>query len=369
MKQNRTRIGVTVSAVGLVCNLLLFVLKLLAGLWAGAISVTADALNNLSDASGSIVAFVGFRLSAKPADAKHPYGHARFEYIAGMLVAALTLAVGFEVAKSSVEKIVTPTSPTVSAFTVAVLTVSVVIKTGMFLLNHILGKRMDSPVLKATAADSRNDALITLSVLAAMAIEAIWGLAADGWIGLSVAVFILYSGVRLVLDTVHPLLGTAGTAEMRQALTEVLSREERVLGLHDLLIHDYGPSHCYASVHVELDQCEDAMFGHELIDRLERECLESLGVHLVIHHDPVVTQDPLQARLCERVRGVLRCFDEGLSMHDLRVDGHAVRFDVSLPDRLRARTAEIESFVRQALTDTPDGAFDVTVVFDPEEWA
>ncbi len=368
MNEKRIRTGVLVSAIGLACNLLLFVLKLLAGLWAGAISVTADALNNLSDASGSVVAFVGFRLSAKPADAKHPYGHARFEYIAGMLVAALTLVVGFEVAKSSVEKILTPNPLTVSVFTVTVLAVSVVIKTGMFLLNHILGKRLDSPVLKATAADSRNDALITTAVLTAMVIEKTLGVAVDGWLGLAVAGFIVYSGVRLIMDTIHPLLGTAGNAQLRQALIERLSHEERVLGVHDLLIHDYGPSHCYASVHIELDHRENAVEGHELLDRLERECLEMLGVHLVIHHDPVVTHDPLQSRLCERVRGVLRCYDESLTMHDLRVDGHEVRFDVSLPDRLCSRTDEIESFVREALRDTPDGAFDVTVIFDPEEW-
>jgi len=364
----RNGIGVKASVIGLSCNLILFAAKLAVGLWSGAISVVADAMNNLADASGSIVSLAGFRLAAKPADAKHPYGHARYEYVAGMIVAALTLVVGLELAKSSVEKVIHPTTPAFSGPMLIVLAVSVAAKAALSVYNRVLYRKTSSLVLKATSADSRNDALITAAVLAAAWAESVWHVAVDGWVGLAIAVFILVSGVRLVIETIDPLIGTAGSEELRRQLIAFLLKEDRVLGIHDLLIHDYGHGHSYASVHVELDHREDAVSGHDLLDRLERQCLSELNVHLVIHHDPVVAQDPMTERLEECLCRALRCFGDNLSIHDLRVDGHTVCFDVAVPDHLSENTPEIERELQDALRHTPDGSFEAVVVFDPVEW-
>ena len=288
----RSAIGRLSGAVGIGCNLLLFLGKLLAGTLAGSVAITADALNNLSDASGSILTLIGFRMADKPADAHHPYGHARAEYVSALAVAALVLFIGFELALSSVEKILRPAAVEATALTAGILLASVAVKLWMFLFNRKLGRMICSTALLATAQDSRNDCVATTAVLLAAAAEYVWGIPLDGWMGLAVAVFILVSGFRLAGDTVSPLLGEGADSELREKIVDYIRRQPQVLGYHDLMVHDYGPGQRYASLHVEMDYREDPLECHERIDDMERECLCSHNVHLVIHYDPVITDDP-----------------------------------------------------------------------------
>lgn len=365
----RTRIGKFAAMIGILCNAVLFVGKLLAGVSFGAISVIADAINNLTDASSSIVTLLGFKLSEKPADAEHPFGHARSEYIAGMVVAAMILFVGFELAQSAVEKIISPAAVVFSPVTVVILLFSVAAKLWLAAFYRSTGKLIGSTALQAAAADSRGDVLATGAVLFAAVLEAVTKWQVDGYIGLAVALFILYSGARLVKETIDPLLGVAGSPELREAISAIVCRDPRVLGHHDLLIHDYGPDHCFASIHVEIDRREDPMRCHTLIDRIERECLEKLNVHLVIHYDPIVTDDAELTRLRERVQGILLGFDDGLSLHDFRVtqgkDCVTLIFDVSLPDALQDKKEDIRRLVELALSMEDGRRYSSLITFDP----
>ncbi|MBE5767207.1 MAG: cation transporter [Clostridiales bacterium] len=369
-KADRIRIGKLASILSILLNLLLFGGKLLAGLLSGTISIVADAFNNLSDATASIVSFVGFRLSAQPPDADHPFGHARYEYISGMLVAALILVMGYELVKSSAEKIFSPTESTLSALTVAILAASIAVKFGMFLMNRYFASKIDSTVLKTTALDSRNDALITSAVLASAAIEHFSGLQIDGFTGFAVALFILYSGVKLIKETIDPLLGTGGKTEIRNGIANIVRLHPKVLGFHDLLIHDYGPEQCFATIHLEIDQHESSVACHELIDHIERRCMKLLGVHLVAHYDPVITDDPELSRLRESAENALFRIDESLSLHDFRVvqkDNHIrLVFDVPLPDRLRNQKEEIRRFITDEICKDEGAQLDIRITFDTQ---
>ncbi len=369
-KADRIRIGKLASILSILLNLLLFGGKLLAGLLSGTISIVADAFNNLSDATASIVSFVGFRLSAQPPDADHPFGHARYEYISGMLVAALILVMGYELVKSSVEKIFSPSGSTLSALTVAILSASIAVKFGMFLMNRYFAAKIDSTVLKTTALDSRNDALITSVVLASAAIEHFSGLQIDGFTGFAVALFILYSGVKLIKETIDPLLGTGGKTEIRNGIANIVRLHPKVLGFHDLLIHDYGPEQCFATIHLEIDQHESSVACHELIDHIERRCMKLLGVHLVAHYDPVITDDPELSRLRESAENALFRIDESLSLHDFRVvqkDNHIrLVFDVPLPDRLRNQKEDIRRFITDEICKDEGAQLDIRITFDTQ---
>ncbi|MBQ8768200.1 MAG: cation transporter, partial [Oscillospiraceae bacterium] len=290
--KTRSAIGKLSGVVGIIANLLLFAGKLVAGLLSGSVSITADAMNNLSDASSSIVTFVGFKLAEKPADEDHPYGHARFEYLSGLAVAALIIVIGFELAKTSVQKIFNPAAVAFSGVTVAVLLGSIAMKLWLAIFNGTLSKKIHSGTLAATAADSRNDCVTTAAVLLAGTVEYFTSWQVDGFMGLAVALFILWSGAKLAKETVDPLLGEAASPELQALIVDYISANPKVLGYHDLMVHDYGPGQRFASLHVEMDQKEDPLLCHEIIDDIERECLQSHNIHLVIHYDPVVTDDP-----------------------------------------------------------------------------
>ena len=366
--QVRTAVGRLSGGVGIVCNALLFLIKLLAGTLAGSVSITADALNNLSDASGSVVTLVGFKVADKPADAHHPYGHARAEYLSGLAVAVLILFIGFELVKSSVDKFFHPTAVDFSAVTAAVLTASIAVKLWMCLFNHKLGKLIDSTALMATSVDSRNDCAATSAVLLAAVIERFLDIRVDGYIGLGVAAFILYSGWNLAKDTVSPLLGESADPELRQKIVDYIEAHPKVLGYHDLMVHDYGPGQRFASLHVEMDYREDPLDCHEIIDDMERECLRSHNVHLVIHYDPVVTDDPELTELKERVCGLLSARDTRLSLHDFRmVQGRRhmnLVFDVSLPHDLRGQEADIQQSIEDTLNREGPKVYHVKITFD-----
>ena len=364
----RSAIGSMSGAVGICCNLLLFAFKLLVGTLSGSVSITADALNNLSDASGSILTFVGFRLADKPADEHHPFGHARAEYLSGLAVAMLILFIGFELAKSSIEKILHPVAVTLSGLTVLVLLASVAVKLWMCLFNRKLGKMINSSALMATAADSRNDCVATTAVLLAAAAEQLLDIRIDGFAGLAVAAFILYSGIQLARETVNPLLGESADPSLRDDIVDYICRNPKVLGYHDLMVHDYGPGRRYASLHVEMDHREDPMECHEIIDDMERECLRSHSVHLVIHYDPVITDDPELQRLKEEVALLLKQQDERLTLHDFRmVQGHRhmnLVFDVPLPGDLRGRENKIRQSIEQILNEEGPLTYHVKITFD-----
>lgn len=271
----RTAYGNLASWVGIFCNLLLCAGKFLAGTLSGSISIAADAVNNLSDASSSVVSLIGFKLGARPADDEHPYGHARFEYLAGLAVAVMVLVIGVELLKSSVDKILHPAAVTFSWVAMAVLAASIAVKLWMSLFNRTLGKRINSGSLIATAADSRNDVLTTSAVLVASLISHFANVELDGWMGAAVALFILYSGVGLIKDTIDPLLGLAPDPELVQHIHDKIMSYPGVLGTHDLMVHDYGPGRQFASVHVELAAEDDVMASHELIDDIERDFLKT----------------------------------------------------------------------------------------------
>ena len=364
----RSAIGSMAGFVGIGCNVLLFALKLLAGTLAGSVSITADALNNLSDASGSIVTLVGFKMAGKPADEHHPYGHARAEYLSALAVAMLILFIGLELAKTSLEKIFHPVAVEFSPLIAAILLASIGTKLWMSLFNHKLSKQIDSAALAATSADSRNDCIATAAVLLAGLLETWLGIPLDGWMGLGVAGFILFSGWGLARDTVSMLLGQGADPNLREKILDYVAAQPKVLGYHDLMVHDYGPGRQYASLHVEMDHREDPLDCHELIDDMERECLRSHNVHLVIHYDPVVTDDPELHRLKARCGQLLQQRDPRLSLHDFRmVQGRRhmnLIFDVALPSDLRDQRKDIPKEMEEALRREDCKIYHVIINYD-----
>lgn len=364
----RAAIGILSGIVGIVCNVLLCGGKLAVGIATGSVSITADAMNNLSDATSSVVTMLGFRLAERPADEEHPFGHARYEYLSGLAVSALILIIGVELAKSSLDKVLHPAAVEFGWTTAAVLGGSILVKLWMSLFNTRLGKTIHSATLAATAADSRNDVITTSAVLLAALIEHFTAFRADGWMGLAVSCFILYSGVGLAKDTISPLLGENADPELREKIVDNIRACPKVLGFHDLMVHDYGPGQRFASIHVEMDRREDPMECHEIIDDLERECLKSHGVHLVIHYDPIITDDPELDRMHVRVEQLLHTYDIRLGVHDFRMvpgKGHVnLIFDVVLPTDLRGQEADITAALEKALNQGSGVTYYPVITFD-----
>ena len=316
----RTAYGNLACIVSVVCNLLLFAGKTAVGTLFGSVSITADGLNNLSDASSNIVSLVGFKLGSRPADSEHPYGHARYEYLAGLAVSVMILVIGVELLKESFFKVLDPTPVSFGWLTVAVLVASILVKLWMSRLNHTIGARIQSDTLLATAADARNDVITTAAVLVAAILTQITGFARlDGLMGLGVAVFILYSGAKLIRETINPLLGTAPDPELVEHIEKKALSYPGVLGVHDLMIHDYGPGNRLVSFHVEMDANADVMHSHDVIDRIERDLLAQDDLVATIHFDPVVVNDPHVTELREFLRNELDSLDTAANIHDLRI--------------------------------------------------
>ena len=363
----RSAAGRLSGIAGIVSNVVLFIGKFIIGTLSGSVSITADAMNNLSDASSAVVTLIGFKLAEKPADEDHPYGHARYEYLSGLAVAALIVVIGFELAKSSVEKIFHPAEVVFSAPLVVVLAGSILVKLWLALFNTRLGKRIDSTTLLATAADSRNDVISTGVVLLAAVLEKAFGWKLDGYMGLGVAIFILYSGAMLAKDTISPLLGESASPELQKEIIALIKQEPAVLGYHDLMVHDYGPGQRFGSLHVEMDQRQDPLYCHELIDNLERECLRESGVHLVIHYDPVVIGDPETDEIRTLLTQTLTAFDSRLTLHDFRMvkSGHInLIFDIAMPHDLCGQEKEIRKALENALAENRQGTYYLVITFD-----
>jgi len=361
LKNEKTRgaYGRAASMVGVCANVLLFALKLIVGTVSGSVAITADALNNLSDASSSIVSLIGFRLAGKPADEDHPYGHGRYEYLSGLTIAVMIMVIGVELMKGSVERILRPTPVSLSAASALVLAGSIAVKLWLAGFNRRIGRKISSGTLIAAADDSRNDVIATSAVLLSTIICHATGLALDGFMGVAVAVFILVSGFGLIRDTVDPMLGSAPAREQVEAIREKLMSYPGVLGTHDLLVHDYGPGRQFASVHLEMDAKDDPMDSHDLIDNIERDFLREMGLHLVIHYDPVATDDPRVAVMRALISEAAREIHEQMTIHDLRIvpgNSHVnVVFDCVVPYDCPLPRREIrESITRRVQRDYPN---------------
>lgn len=336
--------------IGIVCNVLLCIGKFTAGLISGSVSIIADAANNLSDASSSIISLLGFKLSEKSADAEHPYGHARYEYLSGLIIAFLVLLIGFELLKSGISKIITPSPVEFSWISIGILAVSILVKLWMMLFNMKIGRLIESQTLKATAVDSRNDCISTLAVLIAAVISRYAAIELDGWMALLVAGFILYSGIQLIREAMSPLLGKAPSPEMTEAIRKKILSYEGVLGTHDLMVHDYGPGRMFASVHVEMAAERDVLESHDVIDNIERDFLRD-GLNLLVHFDPIVTADDAVNDTRHEISEIVKTIDGSLTIHDLRMvvgPTHTnVIFDCVVPHDFSMTDAQLKAEINR----------------------
>ena len=311
--------GALCGFVGIALNLLLFAGKLAAGALSGSIAVTADAFNNLSDAGSSVVTLLGFRLAGKKPDSDHPFGHGRMEYVSGLVVAGLILLMGAELVRSSVDKIAHPEAVTFSWLAAAILLVSIAVKLYMYTYNKAVGRKIDSAAMAATAADSLSDTVATAAVLLSMLVGKLTNVQLDGWVGLVVALFILWSAVQAARDTISPLLGQAPDPALVQEIEALVLAHDTVVGVHDLVVHDYGPGRRIISLHAEVPADGQVLELHDVIDNIESELARKLHCEAVIHMDPVVVGDPVVTALREQVAALVKTIDPRITIHDFRI--------------------------------------------------
>ena len=352
--------GILCGAVGIGLNILLFAGKFFAGTIAGSIAITADAFNNLSDAGSSFVTLLGFQLAGQKPDSDHPFGHGRIEYLSGLAVSMLIILMGFELAKSSLDKILHPAPVDSSWLVIAILCVSICVKLYMAFYNRSLGKKLNAPAMLATAADSLSDSIATTAVLIATLVGRFSGLMIDGWCGILVAAFILWSGFNAAKDTVNPLLGTPPTHEFVEQIKELVMAHPAIIGIHDLIVHDYGPGRVMISLHAEVSASGNVLDLHDEIDNVESELREKLGCEAVIHMDPIVTDDGVTKETRERVASLVHCIDDEINIHDFRMvagPSHTnVIFDAVVPYGFRLTDSEVEEKIKTAVR-TLDGNY------------
>ncbi|MBS5607151.1 MULTISPECIES: cation diffusion facilitator family transporter [Enterocloster] len=338
--QVRTAYGTLSSMVGIFCNVLLFGAKLLIGLLINSISVMADAFNNLSDAASSIIGFIGVKMAEKPADDDHPFGHGRIEYIAAFIVAFIVIQVGFSLFKTSLNKILNPESMSFKWISIVILSLSVAVKLWLSLFNRTLGKRINSKVMLATAADAMGDVVTTSATMLSIAVFGIFGVNIDGIVGIAVSVVVMIAGVNIAKDTLAPLIGEAIDPQLYEQISNFVESFEGILGTHDLIVHNYGPSKSMASIHAEVPNDVNVERSHEVIDQIEHEAARRFGLLLVIHMDPVETHDGRIREFRDMLGEVLTELDSRLSFHDFRmVDGveHInLIFDLVVPREYKA---------------------------------
>ena len=362
----RRAYGTLCGAVGIGLNVLLFMGKFFAGQLSGSIAVTADAFNNLSDAGSSAVTLLGFRLAGKKPDPDHPFGHGRIEYISGLIVAGLILLMGVELAKSSFDKILHPEEVTFSALALVILAVSVAVKLYMWHYNRRIGGKIRSAAMEATASDSLSDAAATSAVLLAMLIGRWTGLAVDGYVGMVVALFILFSAYKAAKETLSPLLGQAPDPELVQHIRDIVEEHDTVVGIHDLVVHDYGTGRQMVSLHAEVPASGDILQLHDVIDNIERELHEKLHVQAVIHMDPIVTDDETVDALRRQVAELVRQVEPRMTVHDLRVIRGTTHtnlvFDAVLPLDAAITPAEAGRRIREKVAELDGDYYAVVTV-------
>lgn len=362
----RSAIGKFCGLLGIIFNAILSTGKIVVGVFIHSLATIADGLNNMADAGSSILTLLGFKLAEKPADKDHPYGHARFEYLASLLISVIIFFIGFELIKSSIEKIITPDVVLNSYWVFIVMGASVLIKIFIALYSYSMSKIIKSDTLKGIAIDSRNDVVTSLVVIASLLIQRFTAISIDGYTGCAVALFIIYSAFCLAKETISPLLGEGANKELTEQIEKYVLSFDKVLGCHDLLVHDYGPGNRFASLHVEMDKDEDALHCHEILDEIERVCLKEMGINLVIHFDPVVTNDPVANELKIKAENVLSSFDNSVSLHDFRVrvcdEYLRITFDATIPQNLTAKQCEILEVLQKSIKtiDEKPVLFDVT---------
>lgn len=366
----RRAYGTLVSITGMILNILLFFAKFIVGTLFGSISIVGDAVNNLSDAGSQIISLITFRISAKPADREHPFGHARIEYVTSMIVAFLVLLIGVELFKESFAKIFNPVLPERSWIAVIVLALSILVKLWLGLFNKRIGKRIDSAVMRATAADSLSDALSTGAVLIATLVMLLFptlNLNLDAYMGVIVAVLILIAGLRILNDTKNSILGESPSEEIVKTITDVVAKNPDALGIHDMVVHNYGPGHIIASLHIEVDGKKDIFHTHDIIDNIERELREAHGIEATIHMDPIVTDDERINALRERVTECIKGIHTDLRIHDFRfVEGNTHTnfiFDVSVPFEIKQSNDDLNTAISEAIRKINPTYFTV-ITFD-----
>lgn len=348
----REKYGKMAGGVGMTCNLLLSAAKIIVGALFASISILADGINNLSDATSSVVTLIGFKLSGRPADREHPFGHARYEYVSGLIVAFLILMVGLNLIQSSFNKILHPAAVQFGLLAILVLAVSIALKLWMYFFYRKISRTIQSSSLLAAAADSRNDVITTSGVLVCAALAELTGLQLDGYAGLAIALFIIYSGIKLVKETLSPLIGEAPDKELVCSTVKRLNTYDGVLGIHDLVIHNYGPGRCFASVHVEVDAKNDIMQSHDLADTIERDFVKD-GIQLVVHLDPIVTDNEAVNELKQMTRRAIATISDKITLHDFRVvfgyNYQNLIFDIVIPADCRKSEEELKREVQEAV--------------------
>lgn len=362
----RRAYGILSGALGIVLNILLFVGKLTAGLISGSVAIVADALNNLSDAGSSVITLIGFRIAGQKPDKGHPFGHGRIEYISGLIVSMLIILMGFELGKSSVEKIISPSGTEFSPVAAIILAVSVLVKLYMCYYNGRVGKKISSPAMKATATDSLSDCISTTVVLICMFITKFTGFDLDGICGAAVALFIFISGLRAAKDTIDPLLGVPPTEEFVDEIGETVMSHKGILGFHDLIVHDYGPGRRMISLHAEVPADEDLLKTHDTIDNIEKELSAKLGCDAVIHMDPIETDDKITMEAREKIAELVKIIDERVTIHDFRmVTGPThtnVIFDIVVPYDVKRTEEEIRRDVERMVKTLDENYYAVVCV-------
>lgn len=361
----RNAYGILATVVGLICNVILCAAKIAVGVLSKSMAILADGLNNFTDAGSSVVSMLGFRWANKPADKEHPFGHARYEYITGLIIAFIVLFLGVELIISSVEKITAGEKTVATILMMAVLAFSVVVKFGMFFYYRSVSRKIGSGSLKAAGADSLNDCISTTAILVCTVVTYFTGVELDGYVGIAVALFIVFNGIKLIKETMSPLLGEKPSPSLVKKISEEICAYDGVKGIHDLIVHNYGPNRYFASVHVEVDARTDVLGSHELVDTIEREFLDK-GINLVIHMDPVIVDDERVNALKKIAVEALKSIDESLTLHDFRVVWGENRknliFDVVVPYGFRLDDKELVAMLDEKIKETDPAAYPVISV-------
>ncbi|HEY8500524.1 MAG TPA: cation diffusion facilitator family transporter [Clostridia bacterium] len=362
----REQYGRLGGIIGIIVNVLLFAAKFTVGTLSGSVSVVADAVNNLSDAGSSIISLMSFKMAAKPADNTHPFGHARIEYISTSVVSVIIMFIGFELIKTSVEKIIQPQPIDFSNIALAVLALSIFAKLWLFYFNRKLGKCINSMIMQATAADSMSDVMATSAVFVSAVISRFTSVNPDAYIGIAVAFFIIYSAIQILRETMNRILGQAPSEELIKKIESFILSYDGVIGIHDLVVHDYGPQNTFASVHVEVDANTDGLVSHDLIDNIERDISNKYNLKMVIHMDPVVTDDPFVNELQKMTEEVVSGIDSTLSIHDFRVvkgpTHHNLIFDVTVPFDCKICVKEITEQIKQSINEKDKSLYAVITI-------
>ncbi|MBO0482347.1 cation diffusion facilitator family transporter [Candidatus Enterococcus courvalinii] len=363
--KERTKQGILAGVLGLISNLILFVSKFMIGILSGSVSIMADAINSLSDTASSVLTLIGFKIAAKPADKEHPYGHERFEYISGLFVSIIISYVGFTFLESSFQKIIHPENIILTPVVFLVLIFSIGLKFIQGKMYSRIAAKIDSNALRATSTDSYNDVFTTLAVLISAGVEWLTGWRIDGYIGFALALYILYSGGMMVRDFVYELMGSRPTTEEIEEMEDSLNHYDQILGYHDLLVHNYGPSKRFASVHIEVDDSLDLNQAHRIVDRIEKDFKERLAVDLVCHLDPVPVSNERYLAVLQTLREIVTTTAEGLKIHDFRVikEGKILQFDVVVPQQCHFSDEKLEEIIREQVKQKI-GKYQVEITFD-----